>query len=97
MSGQRVKRRAVGAANLVLPFIRGRAELEKRFATGVRTIADGGSIWMVWPKKASATPCDLTQAEVRSYGLARGLVDYKVASIDATWTGLRFARRRGRK
>jgi len=31
---------------------------------------------------------------VRAYGLARDLVDYKVASIDDVWTGLRFTRRR---
>ena len=51
-----------------------------------------------WPKKSSGVTSDLTQPLVRAYGLARGLVDYKVASMDRTWTGLRFARRRaGRK
>ena len=92
--GVRVKRRAVGTADMVVLFVRGQRELEKRFAAAVRAMADGGSTWFVWPKKASAIHCDLTQARVREYGLTRGLVDYKVASIDDTWTGLRFARRR---
>jgi hypothetical protein len=30
---------------------------------------------------------------VRRLGLASGLVDYKVCSVDTTWTGLRFRRR----
>jgi hypothetical protein len=29
-------------------------------------------------------------------GLAAGLVDYKVCSIDSTWSGLRFTRRKDR-
>ena len=53
-----------------------------------------GGLWVVWPKKASGVPTDLAQPEVRAIGLAAGLVDYKVCAIDATWTGLRFARRK---
>jgi len=92
--GVRIKRRATGTANLVLLFVRGQRELDKRFDVAVRTMEPRGSIWFVWPKKASGVPCDLTQADVRAYGLARDLVDYKVASIDDVWTGLRFTRRR---
>jgi hypothetical protein len=28
------------------------------------------------------------------FGLAAGLVDYKICAVDATWSGLLFARRR---
>jgi hypothetical protein len=31
---------------------------------------------------------------VRQVGLASGLVDYKICSVDATWSGLRFTRRK---
>jgi hypothetical protein len=31
---------------------------------------------------------------VREVGLAAGLVDYKVCAVDATWSGLRFTRRK---
>ena len=37
---------------------------------------------------------DLTQNDVRRYGLDSGLVDYKIAAIDETWSGLLFARRK---
>jgi hypothetical protein len=31
---------------------------------------------------------------VRRYGMGRGLVDFKVAAIDGTWSGLRFSRKK---
>jgi hypothetical protein len=49
---------------------------------------------MIWAKKGSAHDAGLTQAIVRKTGLAAGLVDYKVAAIDATWSGLKFTRRK---
>ncbi len=36
---------------------------------------------------------DLTANVVRAVGFDHGLVDYKVCAIDATWSGLRFARK----
>jgi hypothetical protein len=54
-----------------------------------------GALWILWPKKASGVRSDVDERAVRAFGLARGLVDYKIAAIDATWSGLCFARRRG--
>jgi hypothetical protein len=39
---------------------------------------------------------DLKQALVRKIGLAAGLVDYKIAAVDRTWSGLKFATRKNR-
>jgi hypothetical protein len=52
------------------------------------------AMWIVWPKKASGVKSDLTQNVVREVGLASGLVDYKVSSIDRTWSGLKFTTRK---
>ncbi|MCW2912982.1 MAG: hypothetical protein JWN52_1050 [Actinomycetia bacterium] len=49
-----------------------------------------GGLWLGWPKKTSGVPTDLTETEVREFGLAAGLVDNKVCAIDETWSGLRF-------
>jgi hypothetical protein len=54
---------------------------------------EGGPIWIAWPKKASGVMTDLSQQVVREVGLGAGLVDYKVCSIDETWSGLLFTRR----
>ena len=60
-------------------------------------LPDGvGGLWIAWPKKSSGVATDLSQVVVRKVGMASGLVDYKVCSIDATWTGLRFTRRKSK-
>jgi CheY-like chemotaxis protein len=82
-----------GEPDVVLWFIRLRAELEQEIQQRVPLAAKGG-LWIVWPKKTSPLATDLTQNVVRETGLAAGLVDFKVCAIDATWSGLRFTRRR---
>jgi CheY-like chemotaxis protein len=57
-------------------------------------LAPDGGIWIIWPKKSSGAGSDLNQITVRAKGLAAGLVDYKVCSVDETWSGLLFARRK---
>ena len=46
------------------------------------------------PKKTSGLQSDLSEREVRTYALDRGLVDVKIAAIDETWSGLRFSRKK---
>ncbi len=82
-----------GGADLIVWFVKKRDAVERRIEKlGER--AGRGGLWVVWPKRASGIETDLTQAVVRKIGLARGLVDYKIASIDSRWTGLRFTRRK---
>jgi hypothetical protein len=51
-------------------------------------------VWIAWPKKASGIQTDLNQQRVRETGLRSGLVDFKICSIDQTWSGLCFTRRK---
>ena len=90
----RFKHSARGAANLILLFVKSRAEMQRRFPAAARCLADGGGLWIAWPKKASGVATDLTQATVRSFGLGAAFVDYKICAIDETWSGLLFARRK---
>jgi hypothetical protein len=82
----------VADCDLVLAFVRTRAEFERLFEDVTRP---GVPVWFAWPKKASGLGSDMTQQVVRDHALARGWVDHKVAAIDEVWTGLRFVRRRG--
>lgn len=91
----RIRRRAQGAADLVLLFAPSRAHLRRRFPGASRMLAEGGRLWIAWPKKASGLQSDLGEREVRAFGLKRGFVDFKIAAIDGTWSGLAFARRKG--
>jgi hypothetical protein len=83
-----------GPAQLVLLFSANVADLERDFEGAKAAIAPGGTIWLCWPKKASGVDSDLDQAFVRRHAMDRGLVDFKVAAIDTTWSGLRFSRKK---
>jgi hypothetical protein len=92
-AGARVTRQARGPVDLVIWFVKRRAELDAGIERSA-ALAQGGSIWIAWPKQTSKLAGDLTGNDVRSVGLAAGLVDYKVCAIDETWSGLLFTRRR---
>jgi hypothetical protein len=85
---------AAGPAQLVLLFSPSVAHLEREFEDAKAAMAPGGNLWICWPKKASGVQSDLDQVFVRCHAMDRGLVDFKVAAIDATWSGLRFARKK---
>jgi hypothetical protein len=79
-----------------LLFASSKAELARRFSAAQKAMAEPCALWLAWPKQASGVPTDLDGNRVREFGLLAGLVDYKVAAIDATWSGLCFARRKQR-
>jgi hypothetical protein len=92
-SGVRLRKSARGNSDLTLWFITTQKELHQRIEKmGMR--AGGGGLWIIWPKKASKLKSDLTQNIVRQTGLDSGLVDFKICSVDETWSGLRFTQRK---
>jgi hypothetical protein len=88
--GARFTRRAA-PSDLTLLFAAKRADLEARFAAASRA---SEHMWIIWPKKTSGVASDLGEPAIREFGLALGWVDYKVCAVDATWSGLKFARRK---
>ena len=86
---------ACAGAEVTLWFVKSLDALEDGIKP-MAEVAGEGRLWVCWPKKASGTVTDVTQNHVRSTGLATGLVDFKIAAIDATWSGLCFARRKPR-
>jgi hypothetical protein len=79
--------------DVIVLFCRDRATLDRRFAPLAERLAVAGALWVCWPKKTSGLQSDLGETAVREYGLAGGLVDVKIAAVDATWSGLKFVRR----
>jgi CheY-like chemotaxis protein len=86
--------RTARRADRTLLFVRSRAELARRLPGAARALAAGQGLWIAWPKQASGVKSDLSERHVRERGLALGIVDYKICAIDATWSGLLFAKRR---
>jgi hypothetical protein len=59
-----------------------------------KLVADGGAVWVSWPKRAAKVPTDVTEDAVRAAALPLGIVDVKVCAVDATWSGLKLVVRR---
>lgn len=95
--GVRLRTGTRAAFDVGVVFARSRVELARRFPAARRAMGERCALWLAWPKHASGVPTDLDGNRVREFGLMSGLVDYKVAAIDATWSGLCFARRKGVK
>ena len=74
-------------------FSRERIDLESRFPGFMAALAPAGALWISWPKRAARTPTDLDENVIREIGLRCGLVDVKVAAVDAVWSGLKFVYR----
>jgi hypothetical protein len=81
--------------NVGLLFVGSKADLAKLFPAAQKAMGEPCALWLCWPKKASGVPTDLDENTIRDHVLMSGLVDYKVAAVDATWSGLCFARRKG--
>ena len=86
---------AARKSELSIWFVRSLRELERGMPKAAARAASG-PLWIAWTKKAADPTSEVGEGDVRASGLAAGLVDYKICAIDATWSGLLFARRKTR-
>ncbi len=90
-----VKRTLRGEADVIVLFVTDFLKMKSQFGAAAGCLPPtGGMLWVAWPKKSAKLKSDLDENLIRDFGLATGLVDTKVCAIDATWSGLRFSRRR---
>ena len=79
--------------DMVHLFVNSRGLYDHLLNQAKRAIKKSGTIWVSWPKKASAVPTDLTENIIRDTALEMGMVDVKVCAIDAVWSGLKLVYR----
>ncbi len=77
----------------ILLFCAAKGALVGGFSSAAARLSVAGGLWVCWPKKSSGVQTDLSENDVRTFGLGAGLVDVKVCAVDETWSGLRFVRR----
>jgi hypothetical protein len=95
--GLRIVRRLADGIDAAWIFVLARRDLERRLPELLRRLPPDGTLWISWPKRASGVPTDVTENVLREVVLPTGWVDIKVAAIDETWSGLRFALRRSER
>ncbi len=87
-------RAEAGAVDVVIAFVRESAAILPAYERLEERIRPAGAIWIAWPRKAAGHISDVDENAIRDTALARGLVDVKVAAIDADWSGLKLVWRR---
>lgn len=81
-----------GATDVALVFVRSAADLD--LAAWGQWIFPAGSVWVAWPRKAAGHVSDVDENMIRGAALELGMVDVKVAAIDADWSGLKIVWRK---
>jgi hypothetical protein len=79
---------------LGLYIVRSERELADAFEHAAGRLPKAASFWIIYPKQTKRVKTTFNENDVRELGLAQGFVDYKVCSVDAAWSGLKFSRRR---
>lgn len=60
----------------------------------LRKLAEKTKLWILWRKKNARGHAGVTGPLIREMGRDLGLVDYKICSIDNTWSAMLFARKK---
>ncbi|MGA2569037.1 MAG: hypothetical protein ABSF23_00825 [Terracidiphilus sp.] len=81
-------------ADVILARVNTPAELVRALKTTAKETNAGAALWIVY-RKGPGHP--IGEADVRSAGLATGIVDVKVVGVSAQLTALKFVRRAKRK
>jgi hypothetical protein len=82
---------------MVHVFVTKKQELGRELERLRGLLAQDGTIWVSWPKKAAKVETDITEDAVREACLPLGLVDIKVCAVDVTWSGLKLVIRKGER
>ncbi len=81
-------------AAVTLCFITDADSLRSAMAAS-RRLAAATKLWFLWRKKAAKSlESGVTERLIRETGIALGLVDYKICSVNQTWSAMLFALKR---
>jgi hypothetical protein len=85
--------KALRAANVTIAFCRTPSDLHA-IAGLAPTLPATSALWVAWPRKAGGHTSEVSENLLREVLLPIGIVDVKVAAIDADWSGLKFVWRK---
>ena len=95
LNTKEVKRPKAETVNFAHVFCTTEKDLKTYLPKLKPALKKDGMLWVSWPKGASKIETTINREAVRDYVLSKiGLVDIKVAAIDADWSGLKFVYRK---
>ena len=77
-------------AEIVLLFVRNRAELDRSLAPVVASLAPGAILWLAYPKLTSPHAGDLNRDIIAGLAPAYRLATVAQIAIDSDWSALRL-------
>ena len=83
-----------GVYDFIHAFFTEKAQLEASSHILVSKLAEGGLLWVSWPKQTSGVKTDISEQDLREVLLPLGVVDVKVCAVTEVWSGLKFVWRR---
>ncbi|HEY4356593.1 MAG TPA: hypothetical protein VGN16_12650 [Acidobacteriaceae bacterium] len=90
-----IQPRITPETQLALCFVRTLRDVDAVMDMLAAKLPLGASAWIIRPKTHHKP--GFNENDVREAGLAIGLVDYKICSVDADWSGIKFAWRKTAK
>ncbi|WP_109433919.1 DUF3052 family protein [Aquimarina sp. AU119] len=81
-------------ADMMHIFAKDKEKLREYLINGISQIQQNGMIWVSWPKKTSKVETNITEDIIREIAFPLGLVDIKVCSVSAVWSGLKIVIRK---
>jgi hypothetical protein len=87
-------RREGDEVDVVVAFVTSADDVRRTIERQERRVFPSGALWVAWPRKAAGHVSSVDEDLIRETALLRGLVDVKVAAIDADWSGLKIVWRR---
>jgi CheY-like chemotaxis protein len=92
--GAALSKRFSADTRLGLYIVCSERELADAFDHAAARLPEAASFWIIYPKQSKRAKTSFNENGVRETGLANAFVDYKVCSVNAEWSGLKFSRRR---
>jgi hypothetical protein len=88
--GARKVRTDAGAADVVLLFVRDRAELDRHLPSVLGSLKDTAILWVAYPKLTSSLAVDLSRDSIHKLAPQHGLDTVAQIAIDDDWSALRL-------
>jgi hypothetical protein len=89
-AGASLQTNAIGHFDVVVAFVRNRAEIEAESVAAMGSTREGGYLWFAYPKRSAGVATDISRDTGWEPMREAGWDTVTLVAIDDTWAALRF-------